>query len=279
MTLRRSPSSILAYFGVATLVGGTIAGISAGCLTHPDQCTILLSRNTVGGTLGFLGAPATPRIVADSTIFTIDSTSAIETSSVNWVAIPKNVGLANSTTYTNNASLRRSPSGLNVIAGVARLVGGTKTVTGLSFGPDAKVFLMATDFGGTSGKLSAPVASVNSAAGSFVINSNQGADTSDVGYVIIDQPLRFSPSGEIMSQSKGSLASGTSEFSRMDPLDTIPAPGRGSSNVPLITIASVITPSTPGNLSAPRGVSRSEGSIFILSSNEDDESLIEVACF
>jgi hypothetical protein len=279
MTLRRSPSSILAYFGVATLVAGTIAGIEPGCLTHPDKCTIILSRNTPGGTLGFLGAPATPRIATDSTVFTIDSTNALETSSVNWVAIPKNVGLAASTTFTNNGSLKRSPSGLNVITGVARLVAGTKTVGGLSFGPNAKVFVMATDFGGTSGKLSAPVASVNSATGSFVINSNQAGDTSDVGYVVIDQPLRFSPSGEIMSQSKGSLAAGSAEFSRMDPLDTIPAPGRSSSNTPLVTLASVITPSTPGNLSAPQGVARTDGSVLILSSVGGDISLVEVACF
>lgn len=278
MTARRSPSSILAYFGVATLVGGTIAGIEPGCLTDPDKCTIILSRNTPGGTLGFLTAPVAARGAA-ATTFTITSTAGAETSSVNWLAIPKNVGLAESTTYVNNASLRRGPSGLNVITGLTTLVAGTKTVTGLSFSAAAKIFVMAADFGGTSGKLSAPVASVNATTGQFVINSNSGSDTSDVGYVVVDQPLRFSPSGDQFSQSKGTLSSGSSEFSRMDPLNATPAPGRASYSFPLITLASVITPSTPGNLSAPRGTARSEGSILVVSSAGADASLIELASF
>ncbi len=266
MTLRRSPSSLLALFGTATLVAGTVAGINAGCITDPDKCTILLSRNTPGGTLGFLSAPANVRGAADTT-FTITSTNAADVSTVNWVAIPKNVGLATSTTFVNNASLRRGPSGIQVQRGrTSAMVLGTVSVLGLTFGANAIVFVMAADLAGTTGKLSVPSATVDPTLGKFVVNSSSATDTSTVEYVVINRILRFSPSGPVFAQSKGSL-SGTTRFDNMNPLQDDQSP-----------IASVITPGgTQGNLSAPTA-DRILGRTTILSSAAET-SLIELACF
>lgn len=269
MVLRRSPSSILAFIGTATLVAGAALNIDAGCLTDPDKCTIILSRNTPAGTLGFLSAPTSGRSSTD-TNFDIASSNAADTSTVNWMAIPKNVGSALSTTFVNNASLRRGPSGLNVHRGRATLVGGTVTVTGIAFRAGAIGFCMAATFGGTSGKLSIPSATVLDASGSFVINSSSGTDTSTVDWVIVGNPLRFSPSGSRFAQSKGTLSSST-QFTNMNPLD----------DTQISVLASVINPSSPANLSAPTiGSNRSGGLVTILSSDSaGDGSLVEVAVF
>ncbi len=269
---RLSPSNIQAFFGTATLVGGTVAGISPNCLTDPDKCTILLSRNTVGGTLGFLSAPVANRGAA-ATTFTITSSNGADTSTVNWLAIPKNVGNASSTTFVNNASLRRGPSGLNIQKGFTTLVAGTKTVTAVPFGAQAIVFVLARLFHGTPGKLSVPTATVNSTTGQFVINSNSGTDTSDVQWLVVDQPLRFSPSGNQFSQSKGSL-SGTTEFTGMNPFDRTTD----------VIIASVITAGANNdNLSGATAgngtITVSPGAIEILSNDSANASLIEVASF
>jgi hypothetical protein len=266
MALRRSPSSFLALFGTATLVAGAAPAINAGCPTTGDSCTIILSRNTPGGTLGFLTAQGGQR--DGFTTFGIDSTSATETSTVNWMAIPKSTGLAQSTNFTNTASLRRGPSGLQVQKGRATLVAGTKTVTGVPFAPGAIVFVMAADFAGTSGKLSVPDATVNADTGQFVINSNQAADTSTVDWVVISRILRFSPSGAIFSQAKGTLAAGTVEITRMNPLQDLET----------AVLASVYTPSSPGNLSAPTA-SRTGGNVSITSSVGGDVSTVELVVF
>lgn len=266
MSLRRSPSSLLALFGTATLVAGTVTGINVGCTSAPDSCTIILSRNTPGGTLGFLTAPTSGR---STTNMTITSTNAADVSTVNWMAIPKNVGLAASTSFTNNASLRRGPSGIQVQKGRATLVAGTKTVTGIPFGPTAIVFAMAADFGGTSGKLSVPTATVDSTTGTFVINSNQAADTSVVDWVVINRILRFDASGRVFSQARGDL-SGTTVFTKMNPLN----------ETDTCVLASVITPTgTSGNLSAPLVERvRGDGSIGITPSTADTSN-IEVVLF
>lgn len=266
MSLRRSPSSFLALFGTATLVAGAAAAIPAGCRTDPDQCTIILSRNTPGGTLGFLTAQGGQR--SGLTTFGIDSTNAADTSTVNWMAIPKNVGLSQTANFTNTASLRRGPSGLQVQKGRATLVAGTKTVTGVPFAAGALVFVMAADLAGTSGKLSVPSATVDATTGSFVINSNQAADTSTVDWVVISRILRFSPSGAIFSQAFGSITAGAQVYTRMNPLQ----------DNDTAVLASVYTPSTPGNLSAPVA-SRTGGSVSILSSAGGDASVLELVLF
>lgn len=267
MSLRRSPSSFLALFGTATLVAGAVSGINAGCRTDIDLCTIILSRNTPGGTLGFLSAQGGQR--SGVTTFGIDSTNALETSTVNWMAIPKSVGLSATADFTNTASLRRGPSGIQVQKGRTTLVAGTKTVTGVPFAAGALVFAMAADFAGTSGKLSVPSATVDAATGQFVINSNQAADTSTVDWVVISRILRFSPSGHIFSQARGYLNDGLATYTRMNPMQ----------DNDTAVLASVYTPSgTVANLSAPVA-SRVNGSVGIASSSNADVSTLEVVLF
>lgn len=268
MTLRRSPSSYLGTFGTATLVAGAVTGIAAGFITDPQFATIILSRNTPGGTLGFLSAPVADR-GGGITTFSIASSNAADVSTVNWLVIPKN-GANGSTEFTNQATLRRSPSGLNVVTGYTTLVAGTKTVTGIPMGPNARVYVMAATLAGTTGKLSAPVASINPTAGTFVINSNNAADVSVVGYVVVSESLRFSPSGPIFSQSTGTLVAGTGTFAGLDPSN------QGDN---LLVLASAIGLATPGNLSAPLGGSnRTAGGVKITSSTAET-SLVEVAAF
>ncbi len=267
MTIRKSTSSIVARFGTATLVAGTLAGISPGCLTNPGFATILLSRNTPGGTLGFLSAPSSARGLA-ATTFTINSDNAADVSTVNWIAIPRQ----NIPTYFVPAgSFRRPPSGTFVVRGAATLAAGTKTVvTGAQFSADARIFVTCATIGGTPGKLSAPAASINPATGTFVINSNQAADTSIVDWVLVDEPLKSSPSGTFLYQANGSLVDGTSTYTLADRIFT------GEQSV----IASVCSPGgTVGNLNAPL-INRSVIGTFIVASDSATEtSLVEVVAF
>ncbi len=277
MTQRRAPSSILAYFGTATLVAGTVLDIPAFTLTDPDKCTILLSRNTPGGTLGFLTAPTSGRGPTDTT-FDIVSTNAADVSTVNWLAIPKNIGSGASSTGVNNASLRRPPSGKFVIRGVATLIAGTVAVSTApqAFSAAAVVFVMARDLIGTPGNLSVAQASVAPNTSSFIITSDQAADVSTVDYIVVDAPLRFGPSGQRMAQSKGQLGTtgpnAAISFANMNPM-----------NDPSISvIASRLNSSTPGQLTCPTGgrpPSLTEGRLVVTSSNNGDVSNIEVASF
>jgi hypothetical protein len=144
------------------------------------------------------------------------------------------------------------------------LVAGTKTVTpGVAFSDQAKIFVCASLFGGTSGKLSAPVANVDPVAGTFVINSDQAADTSTVSWLIIDENLQFSASGHRIGQSKGAIE-GTTTFTEMNPLV----------DSEVFAAASVIdVTGTPGNLLA--SLNLNDGSVNVESSGADN-SLVEV---
>lgn len=272
MAVRRSPSSILARIGTVTLVAGARADIDAGCLTAPDKCTIILSRNTPGGTPGFLSAPVSGRGALDTT-FDIASSDALDTSTVNWMAIPNNVGLTPPADFDNIGSLRKPPSGKFLVRGLAVMVGGTVTVTtGHVFTAEARVYLLAHDQSGAAGFLSAPGASVNPATGQFVINSTQGADAASVDYVIVDEPIRFSPSGVRMSQGKGILDAGVGVFENMNPLN----------QEDISVLASFIALSTPGQLrcdAAGRAPTVTNGDITIESSEAGDVSTIEMIIF
>lgn len=270
MSTRRSPSGFFGAFGVATLVAGAVTGISLPFISNPDVCTIVLSRNTPGGTLGFLSAPVAQRGAAAIT-FGITSANALDTSTVNWLAIPKNIGLGSAATFDNNASVRRPPSGNLIARGVTTLVGGTKTVSAnFAFTDQAKVFVCARTFGGTSGKLSAPVASVNPATGQFVINSNSGSDTSIVQWLLIDAALNFPAAGPVIGQSKGAL-SGSTSFLRMNPMQDT---ANFASEV--FAAASVIDfAGTAGNLVADPLTG--DGSVTA-GSSAAETSLVEVLC-
>lgn len=275
MTTRRSPSQFLANFGTATLVAGAATGIAPGYLTHMDACTILLTRNTPGGALGFLAAVGRNPGDID---FDIVSDSATDTSSINWVAIPKNPGIKSALTASTNwpadGSLRRPPSGIFIARGLASLIAGTRTVTvGKSFGPNAKVFAMAETVSGTPGFISIPDATVDEVAGTFVLNSSSALDTSTVDWVLFDQPLRFSPSGPRMGQAKGTLVDGSAVFDGLNPM-----------NDPEVSvIASVYLPGgTDGQLSAPsngRYPIVTDGSIRISGGDIANVAGIELAVF
>jgi hypothetical protein len=272
MVLRRSPSSLLAAnFGTATLVGGTAANIAALCPTNENLCTIILSRNTPGGTLGFLSAPSSGRVAGEIT-FDLASLNGADVSTVNWLAIPKNTGLG-STTFINSGSLRRPPSGKFVARGTATLVAGTVTVTTPQpFSAAARVFVMAHEPGGTQGHLSAPQASVNPTTSQFVINSSNAADVSTVDWILIDEPLRFSPSGTRMAQSAGQMVGGSASFTQMLPM----------LQTDISVLASVIDAGgTSGFLycsNANRPPTRTDGGVLILSTAAET-SLIESAIF
>lgn len=147
------------------------------------------------------------------------------------------------------------------------MVAGTLGVNAGSFGANTIILAMAADLAGTTGKLSVPSATVNPAAGTFIINSSSATDTSSVDYVVISRMLRFSPSGPLFAQSKGTL-SGTTQFNRMNPMQ------EPDSTV----IASVVDPAgTVGNLSAPTA-DRIGGKCTVLSSAAET-SVVELALF
>lgn len=267
MTIRKSPNSLIAAFGTATLVAGTLAGISPGLLTNPGLCTILLSRNTPGGTLGFLSAPAATRGLAAST-FTILSSNAADVSTVNWVAIPR----LNIPSFGVSAGgpFRRPPSGTFVARGRTTLVAGTKTVTaGVPFSANARVYVMIATIGGSPGKLSAPVASINVSANTFVINSNSGTDTSTVDWILIDEAPRSSSSGPFLYQANQSLVGGLSTYTGAAGVD-------GEFSI----IGSVVDAGgTQETLTAPVASRTTGGAFAVNSTNGADTSLVEVAVF
>lgn len=270
MSIRKSPSGFFGEYGVATLVAGAVTGIALPFLSDPDKCTIILSRNTPGGTLGFLSAPSAQRGAAVTT-FGITSSSALDTSTVNWLAIPKNRGLGVSSDFVNTASVRKPPSGIGLAMGLATLVAGTVTVTpGIPFSSQAKVYVCARSLAGTSGKLSAPVASVNPSAGTFVINSNSAGDTSVVNWLIVDEAIKFPPSGPRIGQAVGAL-SGSTAFTNMNPLeDTVAA-------ATLVFAAASVLDSggSQGNLQADPATL--DGSVVVGSSGAET-STVEVLC-
>lgn len=270
MGMRKGPSGFFGAYGVATLVAGAVTGIVLPFTSDPDTCTIILSRNTPGGTLGFLSAPVAQRGAADTT-FGITSVNAADVSTVNWLAVPKNRGHGVSSEFVNTASVRRPPSGVQIARGIATLVGGTVTVTStFPFTSQARVFVCARTAGGTPGKLSAPVASVNPATGQFVINSDSGTDTSVVQWLLIDESLKFPPSGPRIGQSLGDL-NGSTTFSGLNPL--LDSSGYASE---VFAAASVVDfAGTPGNLLADPITG--DGSVTVGSTGAET-SLLEVLC-
>lgn len=68
--------------------------------------------------------------------------------------------------------------------GVATLVAGTITVTGVRLTASSRIQVTHNTVAGTQGIASAPAASRNVSAGSFVINSSNAADVSSVDWEI-----------------------------------------------------------------------------------------------
>ncbi len=84
-----------------------------------------------------------------------------------------------------NGQLIAPTGNADSVVGTATLVGGTVTVNTTAVAAGSQIFVSRNTPGGTSGFLSAPVASIV-AATSFVINSSAGADTSTVNWWIIN---------------------------------------------------------------------------------------------
>jgi hypothetical protein len=132
------------------------------------------------------------------------------------------------------------------------------------------VFCMIATIGGSPGKLSAPSASINAAANTFVINSNSGTDTSIVDWILIDEPIRSSASGPFLYQANQSLIDGFSTYTGAADVDSDQ----------FSVIASVVSvDGTPDTLTAPIAARTSAGGFQVISNNGADGSLIEVAVF
>lgn len=70
-------------FGTATLSAGTVT--VSGVRISATSNYILLTRNTVGGTVGHLSAPGASRLTAGT--FVINSSTNADTSSVDWLIV------------------------------------------------------------------------------------------------------------------------------------------------------------------------------------------------
>lgn len=84
-----------------------------------------------------------------------------------------------------NANVVGAAVALQIQKGIATLVGGTVTVTGVTLAATSRIVATANTTGGTQGILAIPVASRSTSLGQFVINSSQGSDTSTVEWLII----------------------------------------------------------------------------------------------
>ena len=100
------------------------------------------------------------------------------------------------------------------------------------------------------------------------------ADVSTVTWVVVDNPIRFSPSGIVFSQSFGPMTNGLATFFEMDQTSTNQTQADA-----MAILASFINTSSPGNLGAPTGGLRAGGQINVNSSSGTDASTIEVAAF
>jgi hypothetical protein len=65
------------------------------------------------------------------------------------------------------------------------MTAGSVTISGVVLTANSKIFLTANTAGGTQGTLRAPTATRNVGAGTFVINSSSGTDTSTVDWMIV----------------------------------------------------------------------------------------------
>lgn len=71
--------------GTATLVAGTVILVNFGPLQADSR--IFLTRNTAGGVIGELSAPAAARAPGTPGTFTINSVNPLDTSDVDWTVI------------------------------------------------------------------------------------------------------------------------------------------------------------------------------------------------
>jgi hypothetical protein len=70
--------------GTATLVGGTVTVSTAIIIAG---CSIQVTRNTPGGTIGDLSVPLANRVAGKPGSFVINSVSGTDTSTVDWFVI------------------------------------------------------------------------------------------------------------------------------------------------------------------------------------------------
>jgi hypothetical protein len=91
--------------------------------------------------------------------------------------------IAHSSTSGQRQSLRGLAGAFQ--SGIATLAGGTITVTGVRLTTSSRIMFGRNTPGGMLGELSAPAASRNAGAGSFVINSANAGDTSTVDWLIV----------------------------------------------------------------------------------------------
>ena len=155
---------------LATWVISNSAAGSLNTITTQDSSVV----TPAGGNVFLSGAP--------NQLTTTGSGATATVGFVNAVTFP---GSAATTTSLTVGTKLHVATGANASIGTATLVAGTVTVATTAIAAGSKVFLSYNTLGGAQGIINAPVGSYTAGV-SFVINSNNPADTSTINWWIIN---------------------------------------------------------------------------------------------
>jgi hypothetical protein len=104
--------------------------------------------------------------------------------------------------------MRRPQGGFEIPSGIATLAAGTVTVGNVDFGAGDQIMYARDTDDGNAGYLECPVATRNAAAGTFVITSDNGAETSTIMWCILPRDFRHCFGGQILPSGIATLGAG-----------------------------------------------------------------------
>lgn len=149
----------------------------------------LIGLSTAGG---ILSATWVQLSSSSGTILSINGTAAQITASTSagttTLSLPGAITTPGSLTTTTGLTVGTKlnvTTGANTTIGTATLAAGTATVSTSAVDASSIIFVSRNTAGGTTGEISAPVASITPGV-SFVIDSTGGSDTSTVNWWIIN---------------------------------------------------------------------------------------------
>lgn len=177
----------------AVAIAGTldVAGVSAlGSVTVAG--TLDVAGNSLLGTVHLLGELEVDSIVTLDSHLTVAGTLGVTgTTTLGVLVVSSTATVTGNATFNGNVSIAgagkalKLKDGSNNVMGVSTLVAGTKTVNNTLIATGDRVLMSRQTTGGTAGNLS--LGTITNGV-SFVINSSNAADTSDILWVIL-KPL------------------------------------------------------------------------------------------
>lgn len=167
-----SAFAILAASFTVPAVGSTVT-----VTVNQTQCLVVGQTVIIGQGAGAVLANPGPGT------FFVDSIPSDTTVTLEFTGSPGDVTAGS--TISSGAVLAAAIAFPSNKRGTATLSAGTVTVTGVKLTANSIILISRNTTGGAAGNLSAPAASRNVGAGSFVISSSSGTETSTIDYLII----------------------------------------------------------------------------------------------